>query len=91
MAGGQPPCEGGSRTTRSYVNVVFRSVPLETIVTTKPITYFHGEPIVIWEQKKVENMIIHETSSTPLSENLYGWPDIHNLRRIIPKQCKLKG
>ncbi|KAG5605619.1 hypothetical protein H5410_027111 [Solanum commersonii] len=53
MASGQPPCEGGLQISRSYANVVCPSVPIETVVTTKPITYLHGEPIVIWEQKRL--------------------------------------
>ncbi|XP_049378009.1 uncharacterized protein LOC125842724 [Solanum stenotomum] len=92
MASGQPPGEGGPVTAISYANVVCPTVSVETAVSTKPITFLHGEPIVIWEQKEVDNMIIRENLQyAVIGKFSYGWPDIHDLRKIIPTQCELKG
>lgn len=46
----------------------------------------------MWEQSKVEQMIINENLHYAIIGNFsYGWPDINELRRLIPNQCELKG
>ncbi|KAG5575874.1 hypothetical protein H5410_056008 [Solanum commersonii] len=58
----------------------------------KPVAYLHGEPRVLWEKEEVENMIIKEKLEFAVIRKFsYGWPEIHELRKIIPKQCDLKG
>ncbi|WMV41340.1 hypothetical protein MTR67_034725 [Solanum verrucosum] len=58
----------------------------------KPVAYLHGEPRVIWEEDEVEQMIIKENLEfAVIGKFSYGWPDIQDLRKIIPKQCELKG
>ncbi|WMV49188.1 hypothetical protein MTR67_042573 [Solanum verrucosum] len=64
------------------------SIPL----TLKPVTYLHGEPRVIWYEEEVEQMIIKENLQYAiLGKFSYGWPEIQELRSLIPKQCNLKG
>ncbi|KAH0669551.1 hypothetical protein KY289_024044 [Solanum tuberosum] len=58
----------------------------------KPITYLHGEPRVIWEEAEVEQMIQNENLQyAVIGKFSYGWPDIQDLLKLIPKQCELKG
>jgi len=95
MATGQPPPEVGQITSVpgcSYAEKLkpktthFQSIPL------KPVTYLHGEPQVIWEQDEVNQMIVNENLEyAVIGKFSYGWPDIQDLRRLIPKQCELKG
>lgn len=60
--------------------------------TKKPISYLHGEPQVIWDQAEINQMIINENLKyAVIGKFSYGWPDIHELRKAIPKQCELKG
>ncbi|KAG5579372.1 hypothetical protein H5410_049999 [Solanum commersonii] len=64
------------------------SIPL----TLKYVAYLHGEPRVIWEEEEVEQMIINENLQYAiLGKFSYGWPEIQELRSLIPKQCNLKG
>ncbi|KAH0696033.1 hypothetical protein KY289_013515 [Solanum tuberosum] len=61
-------------------------------VPMKQVAYLHGEPRIIWEEEEVEQMIINEDLQFPvIGKFSYGWPDIQDLRRLIPKQCELKG
>lgn len=61
------------------------SIPL------KPIAYLHGEPRVICEEKEVDQMIVNENLQYAVIGKLsYGWHDIQELRRLIPKQFELK-
>ncbi|KAH0711972.1 hypothetical protein KY289_007931 [Solanum tuberosum] len=61
-------------------------------ILLKPITYLHGEPQVIWEQEEVNQMIVNENLEyAVIGKFSYGWPDIQDLRKLILKQCKLKG
>lgn len=56
------------------------------------MSYLHGEPHIIWEEEGVNQMIINEDLQYAIIEKIsYDWPNIQNLRRLIPKQCKLKG
>lgn len=62
------------------------------MVPMKPISYLHGEPQVIWEQEEVDQIIINENLEfAVIGKFSYGWPEIQELRRLIPKQCDLKG
>ncbi|KAH0669305.1 hypothetical protein KY285_023463 [Solanum tuberosum] len=58
----------------------------------KPISYLHGEPQVIWEVEEVSQMIVNENLEyAVIGKFSYGWPDIQDLRKLIAKQCELKG
>ncbi|WMV20196.1 hypothetical protein MTR67_013581 [Solanum verrucosum] len=58
----------------------------------KSIMYLHGEPRIIWEEEEVEQMIIKENLAfAVIGKFSYGCPTIQDLRKIIPKQCDLKG
>lgn len=47
---------------------------------------------MIWEQDKVDQMIINENLEfVVVGKCSYEWPDIHELRKLILKQCELKG
>ncbi|WMV25946.1 hypothetical protein MTR67_019331 [Solanum verrucosum] len=58
----------------------------------KPIVFLHGETRVIWEEEEVEQMIIKENLEfAVVGKFSYGWPEIQELRKLIPKQCELKA
>ncbi|KAK4707352.1 hypothetical protein R3W88_033079 [Solanum pinnatisectum] len=58
----------------------------------KPITYLRGEPRVVWTEEEVTQMITNEELEFVVIGKLsYGWPDIQDLRKLIPTQCELKG
>ncbi|KAH0639750.1 hypothetical protein KY285_036336 [Solanum tuberosum] len=57
---GQPHPEAGLLIVpkgHSYVHSLRRAIKP---IPLKPLTYLHGEPQVIWEQKEVNQMIINE-------------------------------
>lgn len=58
----------------------------------KPVSYLHGEPIVQWEQSKVDHIVINENLQFAVIGKLsYRLPKLTDLRRLIPKYCELKG
>lgn len=58
----------------------------------KPVVYLHREPHVIWDEEEVDQMIVKENLQFAIIVKFsYGWHDNQDLRRIIPKQCDLKG
>ncbi|KAH0651620.1 hypothetical protein KY290_032943 [Solanum tuberosum] len=94
-ASGQPPSEVGRLVTPSTLTYA-ESLRLEKTnikpLPLKPITYLHGEPEVIWELEEVNQMIVNENLEyAVIGKFSYGWPDIQDLRKLIPKQCELKG
>lgn len=93
MASGQPPTDGGSPPPALTYAALLKQ-PKEPVksLPIKPIAYLHREPQVIWEQAEVNQMIINENLEYAVIEkSYYGWPEIQELRRSIPKQCELKG
>ncbi|KAG5624938.1 hypothetical protein H5410_010156 [Solanum commersonii] len=47
---------------------------------------------VIWEQEEVEQMIVNENLQyAVIGKFSYGWAEIQDLRKLILKQCELKG
>ncbi|WMV45111.1 hypothetical protein MTR67_038496 [Solanum verrucosum] len=94
-ATGQPPPEVGQITSTPGCSYAEKLKPKATHVQSiplKPVTYLHGEPQVIWEQDEVNQMIVNENLEyAVIGKFSYGWPDIQNLRKLIPKQCELKG
>ncbi|KAH0643590.1 hypothetical protein KY289_034564 [Solanum tuberosum] len=101
LAVGQSPLMEAGPTTqviiedplkKSYANILkppqsqYKPIPL------KQIAYLHGEPRIVWEEEEVNQMIINEDLQyTVVGKFSYGWPDIQDLRKLIPKQCELKG
>uniref|UniRef100_M1DHN1 DUF4283 domain-containing protein n=1 Tax=Solanum tuberosum TaxID=4113 RepID=M1DHN1_SOLTU len=61
-------------------------------IPMKQVAYLHGEPKIVWEEEEVEHMIINEDLQLAvIGKFSYGWLEIQELRRLIPKQCELKG
>ncbi|KAG5601056.1 hypothetical protein H5410_032426 [Solanum commersonii] len=61
-------------------------------IPMKLIVFLHGEPRVIWEEEEVEQMIIKENLEfVVVGKFSYGWPEIQELRKLIPNQCALKA
>ncbi|WMV38471.1 hypothetical protein MTR67_031856 [Solanum verrucosum] len=57
----------------------------------KRISFLHGKPQVIWEQEKVNQIINKNLKYAVIGKFSYGWLDIQDLCKLIPKQCELKG
>ncbi|KAF3646773.1 hypothetical protein FXO37_20292 [Capsicum annuum] len=58
----------------------------------KLITYLHGKQWVIWEEEEATQMFMNkELEYAVVRKFSYGWLDIQDLRKLIPKQCELKG
>ncbi|KAG5620331.1 hypothetical protein H5410_005549, partial [Solanum commersonii] len=90
-AKGQPP-PGVGRLAVSYVDFLRQQKAQVKPVQMKPILYLHGESQVIWEQEEVNQMIVNENLEyAVIGKFSYGWPDIQELRTLIPKQCELNG
>ncbi|KAH0658017.1 hypothetical protein KY289_026765 [Solanum tuberosum] len=93
-ATGQPPPEVGLviASGGTYAEKLKPKTSQYQPIPLKPITYLHGEPQVIWEQEEVNQMIVNENLEyAVIGKFSYGWPDIQDLRKLIPKQCELKG
>ncbi|KAF3639083.1 hypothetical protein FXO37_24110 [Capsicum annuum] len=87
-----PPSQKGIGRERSYADTLQPTLNKRSSIPFKPLTYFHREPPVIWEEDKVSQMIVNEDLEfTVVGKFSYGWPDIQELRKLIPKQCELKG
>lgn len=102
VSGGQPHVEaapnlaimqpGNTIGDRSYAATLQPSMMLRAPLPLKNLTYLHGEPRVIWEEEEVAQMIVNEDLEfAVVGKFSYGWRDIQELRKIIPKQCDLKG
>ncbi|KAH0761354.1 hypothetical protein KY290_017427 [Solanum tuberosum] len=96
-ASGQPPTEVGQPANTimpiaTYANTLKPTPSNTKPIPLKPISYLHGEPRVLWDQEDINQMIINENLEyAVIGKFSYGWPDIQDLRRLIPKQCELKG
>ncbi|KAH0685963.1 hypothetical protein KY284_016516 [Solanum tuberosum] len=72
-------------TRRKYADVLHLASGI-----AKPIAYLHGEPKIIWEEEEVEHMIIKENLEfAVIGKFSYGWPEIQDLRKLIPKPYEL--
>ncbi|KAF3628036.1 hypothetical protein FXO38_03314 [Capsicum annuum] len=102
--GQPPPLEIGStignlckETTQAltYANVINKDSATNIISSSynlNRIAYLHGEPRIVWEEEEINQMIIKEDLQyAVIGKFSYGRPDIQDLRRLIPKQCGLKG
>ncbi|KAK4732458.1 hypothetical protein R3W88_025446 [Solanum pinnatisectum] len=76
----------------TYAQTVNSSAIVQQHMQLKPIAYLHGEPRIVWEEEEVEQMNVKENLQyAVVGKFSYGWPDIQDLRNLIPKQCELKG
>lgn len=58
----------------------------------KPLMYLHGESRIIWEEDELLHMKINEDLEYVVAGKFsYGWPNIQEVRKIIPKKYELKG
>ncbi|WMV54243.1 hypothetical protein MTR67_047628 [Solanum verrucosum] len=91
---GQPPPEVGLviASGGTYAEKLKPKMSQYQPIPLKPIIYLHGEPQVIWEQEEVNQMIVNENLEyAVIGKFSYGLPNIQDLRKLIPKQCELKG
>ncbi|KAH0655463.1 hypothetical protein KY285_030345 [Solanum tuberosum] len=91
--GGQTPLEDGHPTHTnlprvSYVNSLKpTSLNIKTI-PLKLVTYLHGEPMVLWDQEEVDQMIINDNLEyAVIGKFSYGWLEIQDLRRFPSPFC----
>lgn len=57
----QPPPEVGQQAPLSYASILKPPATKIKPVPLKPIKYLRGEPIALWDQAEVDQMIIDET------------------------------
>lgn len=77
---------------KTFADLLKQPIPQVKLIPIKPVTYLHGEPQIIWDQTEVDQMIINENLEyAMIGKFSYGWSNIHELRKSIPKQCELKG
>ncbi|KAG5570617.1 hypothetical protein H5410_060383 [Solanum commersonii] len=90
-AGGHPPT-GVGQPAMSYASLLRPPSMTSKPLPLKPISYLHGEPIVVWDQEEIDQMIINESLQyAVVGKFSYEWPELQDLRKLIPKQCELKG
>ncbi|KAG5609471.1 hypothetical protein H5410_020752 [Solanum commersonii] len=76
----------------TYAQTVNSSAIVQQHMQLKPIAYLHGEPKIVWEEEEVEQMIVKKNLQYDVVGKFsYGWPDIQDLRNLIPKQYELTG
>ncbi|KAF3679509.1 hypothetical protein FXO38_02715 [Capsicum annuum] len=67
-----------------------RTIPPED--TSKRIKEKHGEPSITWNLSKVKSLVVQENLQHAIVGKFsYGKPDVNKLRKLIPKQCAIKG
>lgn len=56
------------------------------------VTFLHGEPFVKFTEAEVERMnIIEGLQYAVVCKFSYGCPDLQEIQRIHPFQCRIKG
>lgn len=76
----------------TYANTIKPTQPAHKPLPLKQIAYQHGEPRIVWEEEEINQMIINvDLQYSVIGKFSYGWPETQNLRRLVPKQCELKG
>lgn len=57
----------------------------------RPISYLHGEPMIVWEEAKVMQMICKENLPCVVIDKFsYGISEIKELSKVLPTQYELK-
>lgn len=87
VGAGPKTLSGGEENPKlSYANTQKPPKPQSKPITLKQVAYLHGEPKIVWEEKEVEQIIINEhLQYAVIGKFSYGWLDIQELRRLIPK------
>ncbi|KAG5591557.1 hypothetical protein H5410_042071 [Solanum commersonii] len=90
---GPPLLEGDpSLCPKTFADLLKQPKTQVKSIPMKPVSYLHGEPQIIWDRSEIDQMIINENLEyAVIGKFSYGWPDIHELRSAIPKQCEMKG
>lgn len=66
--------------------------PQKQLISVKRPTFNNGIPRISWTEEEVRNMNIAENLQyAVIGKFTYGWPDLDELRKILPKQCNVKG
>lgn len=88
----QPPRGVGQLCPVSYASLLKPAKSPAKVILEKTISYLHGDPIIQLEKLKVDQIVANETLQyVVVGKFSYGWPDITDLRRLIPKFCEQKG
>ncbi|KAG5631300.1 hypothetical protein H5410_003017 [Solanum commersonii] len=75
----------------SGMNATDSNKGLPTVPLKKP-TFNNGIPWVTWTEEEVTRMnIMQNLQYVVVGKFSYGWSELDELRRIIPKQCNIKG
>lgn len=73
------------------LNVPTRLIDLP-MIPFKPVTLLHGEPYIKWSEEEVAAMdVVENLQHVVVGKFSYGWPEMDELRSIIPTQCNIKG
>ncbi|KAH0752210.1 hypothetical protein KY285_005358 [Solanum tuberosum] len=92
MAGGQSspmtaitnPNVVTNKNSKAKINV--EPIPM------KKIDIIDGVPVVKWTEQEVTRMnVIENLQYAIVGKFSYGWPEVSELRDLIPKQCGIKG
>ncbi|KAH0708912.1 hypothetical protein KY284_010339 [Solanum tuberosum] len=68
------------RNLRNYPTKKVKPIPMKTI------TYPNGIPRVMWMEREVKRMnVIENLQYTIVGKFSYGWPELEELRMLIPK------
>lgn len=63
-----------------------------TAISIKPVTILHGQPLFEFIEAEVYQMnMIEGLQYAVVGKFSYGWPELPELRRIIPLQSGVKG
>lgn len=61
-------------------------------ILLRRVVVLNGQPIVVCTEEEVERMnVIEELEYVVVGKFAYGWPDLNEIRRILPAQCGIKG
>ncbi|KAG5608473.1 hypothetical protein H5410_019754 [Solanum commersonii] len=83
---------GESNLNNTYVSLMNYNPTALTKTILKPIQLIHGEPIVRFTFKELDEYAVEEGLHQAVIMKLsYGAPSLHELRELIPKQLVIKG
>jgi len=61
-------------------------------IPMKQLSYNNGIPILVWTEEEVDRMnILEDLQYAVIGKFSYGWPELEELRTILPHQCNIKG
>lgn len=60
-------------------------------IPIKSVTFLHGQPLIKWTEAEVTRMnIIEGLQYAIIGKFSYGWPELQELRKLIPNQYGIK-